>query len=379
MPREPRHDPVTLFLAGDVMLGRGVDQIFSRSCRPRLHERFVSSALTYVELAERAYGPIPRPVDHAYPWGDALEELVRIDPDARIVNLETSITTSEEHEPKGINYRMHPANVPCLSVANVDCAVLANNHVLDWGEEGLVETLECLEGAGIRIAGAGQDLEAAEAPAVIDLTGGRRIVVVAFGFADSGVPPRWAAGPGRAGVDFLPDFSEDSVAIVARIVGETRRPGDVVVASLHWGGNWGYGIPSAHRRFAHLLVDRAEVDVVHGHSSHHPRAMEVHRDRLILYGCGDFLNDYEGIRGHEEFRSDVVLMYFPEIDPATGRLLRLEMTPLRTRTLRLEQPSPEDLDWMTGTMDRECARFDHEVSLTDDGRLRLEWGDRGRS
>lgn len=68
----------------------------------------------------------------------------RAAPDFRIINLETSITTSEDWAPKDIHYRMHPANIPCLTVAKVDCCVLANNHVLDWGRSGLVETLETL-------------------------------------------------------------------------------------------------------------------------------------------------------------------------------------------------------------------------------------------
>jgi poly-gamma-glutamate capsule biosynthesis protein CapA/YwtB (metallophosphatase superfamily) len=88
-------------------------------------------------------------------------------------------------------------------------------------------------------------------------------------------------------VHLLPDFSESTVERVARMVLAIKRPGDVSVASVHWGGNWGFVIPPAHQRFAHALIDRAGIDVIHGHSSHHPRAVEVYRDRLILYGCGD--------------------------------------------------------------------------------------------
>src|SRR5512145_2882467 len=117
---------VTLFLCGDVMTGRGVDQILPHPSKPRLFEPYVTSAVTYVELAERAVGPIPRPVGFDYVWGDALAELRRVRPDARIVNLETSVTRSNEAWPdKGIHYRMHPANVPCLTAAGIDCCALA--------------------------------------------------------------------------------------------------------------------------------------------------------------------------------------------------------------------------------------------------------------
>jgi hypothetical protein len=90
------------------------------------------------------------------------------------------------------------------------------------------------------------------------------------------------------------------------------------VASIHWGSNWGYEISPEQRDFAHRLVESETVDIVHGHSSHHPRGIEVHRRRPILYGCGDFVNDYEGIRGQEEFRSDLVLGYFLSLEPGSG-------------------------------------------------------------
>src|SRR5215216_5285449 len=130
-----------LFLCGDVMLGRGIDQIMPQPCDPQLHEHYVKSALTYIELAQRVNGPIPRPADYNYIWGDALGELERASPTARIINLETSITISDDFAPKGIHYRVHPHNISALAAAKIDCCVLANNHVLNWGRAGLEETL----------------------------------------------------------------------------------------------------------------------------------------------------------------------------------------------------------------------------------------------
>src|SRR5262245_26904023 len=110
LSQDPR--PITLCLCGDVMTGRGVDQVLPHPSNPRLHESYVKSALEYVTVAESIHGRIARPVHFAYPWGEALAEMDRLGPDVRILNLETSITTSEDYEPKGINYRMHPANMP---------------------------------------------------------------------------------------------------------------------------------------------------------------------------------------------------------------------------------------------------------------------------
>jgi poly-gamma-glutamate synthesis protein (capsule biosynthesis protein) len=355
------------------MTGRGVDQILPHSCRPRLHEDFVKSALVYVALAEQANGPIQRPVGYEYVWGEAREVLAQMQPDAVIVNLETSVTTSEDAETKAINYRMHPGNVLVLTAAGIDCCVLANNHVLDWGRAGLHETLDTLGGAGIGVAGAGRDLDEATAPATLEVGNDARVLVFAFGSSDSGIPPTWAAGSGSPGVHLLPDFSSTTAKRIAELVQSRKRPGDVAVASVHWGSNWGFQIPEYHRRFAHALIDQAGIDVVHGHSSHHPKAIEVYRERPVLYGCGECLNDYEGISGYEEFRSDLVLMYVLTLEVGSGRLVQLTMMPFRIRNFRLARPSLSDRIWIHGMIDRECHRFGGHVILRDEAFV-LDWG-----
>ena len=116
---------ITLMLAGDVMAGRGIDQIMRYSSSPELHENYVKSALDYVRLAEAANGPIPRDVPAAYVWGDMPGALGPFRPDMCIVNLETAVTRSAQAWPKGINYRIHPGNIDCLTAARIDCCVLA--------------------------------------------------------------------------------------------------------------------------------------------------------------------------------------------------------------------------------------------------------------
>ena len=174
---------------------------------------------------------------------------------------------------------------------------------------------------------------------------------------------------GQSGVNLLSRLSEAEARRVAEHILSIRQPGDLVVVSLHWGSNWGYEIPAEQQLFAHTLIDRANVSIVHGHSSHHPRAIEVYQKRLILYGCGDFLNDYEGIRGYEEFRSDLALMYFADIEPAIGNLAALEITPLQIRTYRLGAASKQDVEWLQHTLQRECRRFGTGIALDPDGRL----------
>ncbi len=364
---------ITLFLCGDVMTGRGIDQILPHPGDPRLYESYMRSAKGYVELAESSIGPFPTPVDFAYPWGDALEEFDRARPDLRIINLETSVTKSDTRAPKGIHYRMHPDNIPCLTAAKIDCCALANNHVLDWGEAGLVETLETLERVDIASAGAGRDLDEAEAPAMFEVFRKGRVLVFAFGSVTSGIPLGWEASVGRPGVNLLENFSDSMVRRIAGQVQSVKQQGDLVIASIHLGGNWGYHIPSEQKAFAHKLLDEAGVDIIYGHSSHHPKGIEVYDGKPILYGCGDFLNDYEGIGGYEEFRGELVLMYFIGVDPATSSLTHFEMTPLKIERFRLNRVNREDARWLRDRLNREGAELKTKVELARDNTLSLLW------
>jgi poly-gamma-glutamate capsule biosynthesis protein CapA/YwtB (metallophosphatase superfamily) len=343
---------VTLFLCGDVMLGRGVDQILPNPGDPVLREAYVADARSYVRMAEAVSGAVPVPVDPSWPWGEALRLLDEAAPDVRIVNLETSVTRGDAFAPgKPVHYRMHPGNLPALTVARPDVCVLANNHVLDFGRPGLAETLGSLDRAGLRTAGAGRDADQAYAPAVVPVPAGGRILVFALGAHSSGVPPDWAATEERSGVAYVPELSSAAAGAVLRQVDETKRAGDIVVVSVHWGSNWGHPVPRDQTGFAHALVDGG-VDIVHGHSSHHPRRLEVYRERLVLHGCGDFIDDYEGIPGYEEYRDDLRIAYLATVTADTGRLVGLRMVPLRARRMRLEPAPAGDRDWLRSTLDR---------------------------
>lgn len=361
---------VTLFLCGDVMLGRGVDQILAHPGDPALREGGPWDAGFYVREAERAHGPIPVPVGPAWPWGDTLRVLAETEPDARIVNLETSITRSDSFAPgKAVHYRMHPANLPALTVARPDVCVLANNHVLDFGRPGLTETLDTLAAAGLRAAGAGHDITEAYEPAVVPLRNGGRVLVLALGTRSSGIPPDWAATGDLPGVACADGPSAALAEETLRRLRRSGRPGDIAVVSVHWGSNWGYHVPREYIRFARALVDGG-VDIVHGHSSHHPRPVEVYRDRLILYGCGDFIDDYEGITGYEEYRDDLRLAHFVSVEGSgaqTGRLTGLRTVPFRARRMRLEPAPAEDRAWLRATLDRISPGV--HVTLGTDGSL----------
>ena len=113
---------------------------------------------------------------------------------------------------------------------------------------------------------------------------------------------------------------------------------------------------------------------MHGHSSHHVRPIELYRGKLILYGCGDFLDDYEGITGHEELRDDLALMYFPVVEAGTGRLESLRMTPMQIRNLRLNRARAADAECLARTLARISRQFGAHIELTADGTVALRSG-----
>ncbi len=367
-------ESVTLLLTGDVMTGRGIDQLLPHPGSPLLFESCIHDARGYVHLVERVSGPVARAVSADHLWGDALAEMQRVGPDVRVINLETAVTTCDDAWPgKGIHYRMHPANVSCLTAAGIDCCVLANNHTLDWGRQGLAETLHTLHAAGMQTAGAGADGDAAWAPAALPLADGRRLLVFACATETSGVPPDWAATPRYSGLALLPDLGEGTARHLAATVARHRRPGEPVVVSVHWGANWVAQVPAAHREFAHRLIDLGAADVVHGHSSHPALPIEVYRGRLVLYGCGDLVNDYEGIAPHGDLRSDVGCLYFATLERDSGLLRRLEIVPMQIRRFRLEHADADARQWLEQQFNDGGRALGTAVDAPHGGGWMLHW------
>ncbi len=353
------------------MTGRGVDQILPRPSSPELREDYVASAMTYVELAEALNGRIPRGVDPAYIWGDALAQFREVRPAACIVNLETSVTVSDEFWPeKAVHYRMHPENVACLRAARIDLCVLSNNHVLDFGRPGLSETLRTLRANRILTVGAGRDLDEARKPIRLRVGHNATILVFGLGSMSSGIPADWAAGPGRSGVNLVSEFSAAAAEDVVNRIQRHKQPGELVVVSIHWGSNWGYEVPEEQRAFARALV-RGGADIVHGHSSHHVRPIEIYDGKLIIYGAGDLINDYEGIGGYEDWRGDLGALYFATCSVHDGTLRSLRIAPMHLNKMRLARASIADLRWFERRLNQISRSFGAGFVIDDGGFLVL--------
>src|SRR5258708_5523477 len=356
------------------MTGRAIDQLLPHPGDPTLRESVVSDARTYIRLAEQTNGPIPAPIDFAWPWGEALDIVEQFGPDVGLINVKTSLTASSEFaRGKAVHYRMHPDNVGCLTAIRPDVCALANNHILDFGYQGLTDTLRTLDDAGIRGAGAGLDAKGAGRRAVGGLADGTRVVIASCGMGSSGIPRGWAATGRRPGVAYVSDMSDRGASTIADRVLALKGRDDIAIVSVHWGSNWGCDVDAAQIRFAHRLIDEG-VDVVHGHSSHHPRPIEVYRGKLIMYGCGDTIDDYEGISIYEAFRHELRLLYFASVDGESGSLTVLRMVPMRMRRMRLERAPIEDAEWLRASVMEMSRRFATRIDISAEGVLRVGAG-----
>ncbi|KAJ5740182.1 hypothetical protein N7493_000054 [Penicillium malachiteum] len=397
----------TITLIGDVMLARQVDQLLPTSIDSPRDARNVSKIKSKhpSTLSEEAYIP-------SAPWGTTLPLLRSTD--LFLINLETSVTTTNQAWPnKTYNYRMHPANLgPVLHAAHVDYASLGNNHVLDYSEEGLVETVWTLKEAGISFAGAGETTDEAYEPAVLWVPrsvqefhsrrvcgkvvlpsqmdekhrsesgegNGFRVHV----YSASDHPQDWAPIPT---FHFI-DYSESTRERLKRLCMRSGMQSDssesdarpaLKIFSVHWGPNYSWTPSDRIRSLAHFLIDECDVDIVYGHSSHHVQGVEVYHGKVILYGCGDFVNDYVF---RETFRNDLGAVWrviTREAEKGRFILDRLEIFPIRIEEFRACLLDVDDKDhiWVRekieklsvelGTFAREELGLDGQIIIDISG------------
>lgn len=330
-PRE-----LTVAITGDVMLGRLVNERMARD------------------------GP-------AYPWGDMLP-LLR-EADLVLMNLECALTARQErwHDEgkyKAFYFRSEPEHVASLRAAGAELAVLANNHVMDYGVEGMRETIHVLDEAGIASVGAGEDAAGARRAACLR-AGDLRVAVIAY--ADH--PDEWAAAEATPGINFV-TIGSASLDVIADAIRDARRSADLVVASFHWGPNMRARPSVAFRRFARAVVE-AGADIFWGHSAHVVQGVEVIDGRLLCYDTGDFVDDYAV---DEDLRNDLSALFLVRI--VERRIARLELIPVRIDQMRVDPATGEDRERFTRAFVERCAELGTCVSLGRD-RLAIEVTDRG--
>ena len=361
------------FLCGDIMTGRGIDQALPFPSDPIIYEPYMTDARDYIYLAQNKNGLFKTPVPFHYIWGDALKLLELYNPDFRIINLETSVTDSREYwAGKGINYKMNPENITALTCAGINYCALANNHTIDWGYKGLRDTIRTLENADIQHSGAGVNIEEATKPATL-IKDNARVLVFSLGTESSGIPSSWEADINRPGVKMLHELNLEDAHSFGKWINMYRKPDDIVILSIHWGANWVFKIPSSHIQFAHTLVDNGYVDIIHGHSSHHMLSMEIYKEKPVLYGCGDFINDYEGIDTQQIFRDDISMMFFITMNTKNKKLKNVNLVPLIKYQFSLRKPSEEDIKRMESDLNQMGVQFNNRVKKDPNGTFLLQW------
>ena len=318
-------------LTGDVMLGRLVDQYVIRN---------------------QSIGP-----DKI--WSDVLPLMLKAD--RRLINLECVISERGrewQSDSKAFHFRAHPRAIDFLRVAKIDCVTLANNHVLDYGTDALIECLALLDRAGIKRTGAGVSLAEAIAPAILDLPQGRIGVI---SLTDN--EPEWEAGEMKPGTHYIAYDAKGLVepyrSRLAQVLKQTCSQVDLVMVSAHVGPNW--GSPSVEMRaLAYQIIDLG-ADLYWGHSNHTPQGIELYKGKAILYSTGDFIDDY-AVDSIE--RNDLSFLFILELE--RGRIARIVLHPVRIEDLYVRLAKDQELTFLQRTMQAKCAAFGSRILFHDD-------------
>ena len=253
------------------------------------------------------------PMDAISPGSGEIWDYLR-SADLATANLELPLTTGGASVDKAITLRADPEVAPSLRETGIGLVTLANNHALDYGVEGLYDTLSALRDAGVFAVGCGQDLEEAMQPALVSVG---ETCVALFGLAST-LPPGFAAGPGRPGIapvrarssfyvdavtlDEQPGMApwvetevvEEDLRRACECVESAQEEADLVVIHIHWGipNGWcaAFQGPLAdyQRPLGRALID-AGADLVVGHHPHVVHGVERYKDGLIAYSLGHFL------------------------------------------------------------------------------------------
>jgi poly-gamma-glutamate synthesis protein (capsule biosynthesis protein) len=281
-----------------------------------------------------------------HPWGDMLP-LFR-SADVRICNLECVIADGgTPWQPKVFNFRSDARNVQALKVAGIDCVSLANNHTLDYGDDGLLEMLDILDRAQIKHAGAGTNIRAAMRPIALRV-GDLRVGLVSFTDNEA----QWEAAPHRPGVFYVPiDVHDVRAQKLLKIVSYVKARVDLVIVAAHWGPNWGRRPQPEHIPVAHALVE-AGADIIFGHSCHVFQGIEFYRGAVILYSCGDFVDDY---RVDKIERNDQCFIFVVEIE--RRRIVRLKLYPTVITHYQAQLAKDTEAEEIVRKMQIRCDEF----------------------
>lgn len=323
--------------------------------------------------------------------------------DLRVCNLEGVVTSSCPdmsaiyHSPVDYicQHGIDTEQAKLLSDIGIDCCSIANNHVLDFKFDGVKDSIQFLNENGIKWFGFGKNWEVAWKPRMCNLklssfsngyagdnvkVDSRKVKIAFFGLADHFV--EWKATNQKAGINYFdvryfscagegnPNHSTwTNFEIIEEQLNKVRKKTDLIVFSIHWGDNFQDGVLESFRLFAHCLID-AGVNIVHAHSSHHVQAVEAYNEGIIMYGCGEFLNDYDLLEkelnkhdetlGHEyvTYSSHLSFVYKLHLSSSKEiRLSMLEMLPIVVKRGQVACCTHNERETLFAQMKEKCDVF----------------------
>jgi poly-gamma-glutamate synthesis protein (capsule biosynthesis protein) len=275
-----------------------------------------------------------------------------------LANLETTLTHSNRKVPKTFNFKAGPDKVVALADANIRIVNLANNHVLDFDEEGFFDTLKTLDAAGIKFVGAGKDDAAATKPFILSLHG---ISLGILGFTDN--EPTWKAGAARPGVNYIDIGNQSDRDNALASISRLKKQAHIVIVTIHWGPNMKAFPDRSFIEFAHAMIEHG-ASLIHGHSAHNFQGVEVYRQKLIFYDTGDFIDDYVV---HPELRNDHSFFFRVELN--REGLMTAKLIPVRISHCQVNQATTDDQRWNIRRMQSLSARLG--TTITDSGDVLL--------
>jgi len=219
--------------------------------------------------------PIVESKGVTYPFRETMHYLKSAD--IAIANLEAPFTTRGEPFEKKFNFKVPPEFSTGLKLGGIDVVNLANNHMMDFGEDGLIATMITLDTVGVAYSGAGMNIDYAEKPAILEAAGK---TVAFFGFSMT-FPTEFYAKQDSSGTAY-PDPER-----LQRLLTYWRDKVDFIVTSFHWGAEKLEAPKQYQIEFAHLAIDSG-ADLVLGHHPHVLQGLEIYKNRLIAYSLGNF-------------------------------------------------------------------------------------------
>ncbi len=290
-----------LIFIGDIMIGRSFNDVFKHY------------SLDYI-------------------WGNTLNYLKQSD--GVIGNLETTLTDSNEKYPnKVFNYRLSPKYASTLNIANIKYVSLANNHILDYSQQGMLDTVTTLNQLSIKYSGIGylgNEPLSANRPTIMTINGQ---TFAFFSMADHYV--YWRATNNHMGIWYINLQTENNSTWnqIKEAISKIKDQVNYIIVSLHWGPNYVDQINPIFIKFAHFLIELG-VHIIHGTSPHHVLPYEHYKQGIIFYSLGDFIDDYAI---DTKYRNDLAFMV--KIKFKNGQVYLDELIPTKISNYQVNKIS----------------------------------------